>query len=166
MENNPRWHRFVDFLIITLLVMVFPSVASASPFCDELNVILSSSQDSFVTIRGKFNFDDDTYTGLAQISLFDECETESVDGVSNYSCRRKLRSDDEAIARSILQETAASIKECLGVKLNAGRNTSSRKISFRYLVNDDDVSVRYQRLGVNRISYYAITISIDSVQLR
>lgn len=155
------------FSAVTASLAMLPCSANAGTFCEDLKAVLADADNSFVKLRGDFDFGKDAYVGTLSLGGFGVCQTEEGQGVATYECT-KAKLPDEGAAGMELASAVAQTEACLGQSIRrsvVGGTASS--LNFKYQPTADDIRIRWQRIVPRRSPpFYIVKISVVAVDLR
>ena len=124
-----------------LVIEAYTSASNATEFCSDLQTVLNDAENKFKSLRGVFDFDDDSYISLLLLGDYSDCSISSSEGTSEFHC---TRSDYDAPqdAYRAYNNTINAVRFCLG-NLAKERRSSKNHYKFEYTPTGDDITVSY-----------------------
>ncbi len=153
-------------LLITLSLSVLTMPVHAVVFCNDLKNVLGDSPQSFVNLRGNFDFSLDHYLGNQPLAEMTECQTYSMGGMAEYSCSLTIPIDDAKHVHDVFETLAVRLKHCVGGSAKEQKASKASRVNWRMQPTDETVSLRYQRIESKyRPPRYVLILSVTAMDM-
>jgi hypothetical protein len=168
--NHRTGHVVTSRLILVFGICVLamlPTLAAASQLCDDLRMILASTEVGYKPLRGAFDYFFNEYTATITPPPFSECRTNTGSGSSRYSCSKALP-DDVVIADKELASAAQEIEACFGSEIVRRSGTPARRLSYRNVGTGESISLSVSRhvpKDSDRVPRYTLWMRVSNVDL-